>query len=79
MNQLIQGLKFLNVWEAVRKFPDRFQSKFVYNLALTSSVLKEHLDFTETADAVHKRAKEFFSRYIDTNTTIACGEGSADT
>lgn len=65
--------------EAVRKFPDQFQSKFVYNdVALTSRVLKEHLHFTETADAAQERAKEFFIRYIDTNVTITCGEGNAD-
>jgi hypothetical protein len=75
INQLLQGLKLLHVLETVQKFPDRFQSKFVYNVALTSSVLKENLVFMETSEVVHERTKEFFLRYIDANVTISCGEG----
>jgi hypothetical protein len=75
INQLLQGLKLLHVLETVQKFPDRFQSKFVFNVALTSSVLKENMVFMETSEVVHERTKEFFLRYIDANVTIACGEG----
>lgn len=51
INQLMQGLKLLNVLDAVRKFPQNFQTKFVYmEVPLTATVLKDHLEFSETSN-----------------------------
>lgn len=78
INQLMQGLKLLNALEIIRKFPQHFQSKFVYTDAeLTSSVLREHLEFSETLNIMEERAREFFLRYIEDNVAISCGQGTA--
>ena len=61
----------------IQKYPQLFKPFFVYeDVALTPSVLKEQLLLNETSNALEERATEFFSRYMDENVELLCGEGN---
>ena len=76
INQLLQGLKFCNVLDTVRKYPQHFLEMFVYtNTVVNSTVLLQHIRFDETSNDSEKRAKEFFVEYIGEDVEIPCGDG----
>ena len=75
INQLLQGLKLLNVLDMIQKLPQQFWTFFFYDGVLTVSVLKEHMHFNEASNTFEERVKDFFFRYIDEDVVISCGEG----
>ena len=75
INQLFHGLKFFNVLDVVRKFPQHFIAKFIYtNTVLNSTVLLQHIKSYETSNNFEERAKEFFIEYLDEDVEIPCGD-----
>lgn len=82
INQIIQGLKMLNVLQMIQKAPQNFLNKFVQSSAnLTGELMLEWLDIAEPGNNAEEEAKNMFKGYImqGDNIVISCGHGNTYT